>query len=403
MADIDLARLRIDKDAARPPGRRRWWPLAAAALVLVLLIMLFATGLLTPAIEVEVVTAGLVHPSQTLTVLNASGYVVAQRKAAVASKITGRLAWLGVEEGSAVRQGEIIARLEDADLQAAQARAQARLEAAHAAVAQAEAEGTDAALNLRRLRELLPQGFVSPSEIDRAVARHQVARAARQAAEAERRGAEAALQEAQVAFDYTRIRAPFDGVVLTKNADIGDIVTPLGAAAGAQAAVVNMADLDSLQVETDVSESNLSGVRLHQPCEIQLDALPEERFAGAVHMIVPTADRTKATVLVKVRFIERDPRVLPEMSARVAFLRRELSAEERRPRLAVSRTAVVERQGRPVVFRLGEGRVQEVAVETGAPLGDQLEIVRGLEVGDQVVLSPPPGLRDGDRVKSGGT
>ncbi len=158
------------------------------------------------------------------------------------------------------------------------------------------------------------------------------------------KASEAALKGAEVAVEYTLIRAPFDAVVLTKNADVGDIVTPIGAAANAKAAVVTVADMDSLKVEADVSEANLELVRVGQPCEIQLDALPEARFRGRVHMIVPTADRSKATVMVKVGFVDEDPRILPEMSAKVAFLSRPPTAAEKEPRTAVARSAVVEQE-----------------------------------------------------------
>ncbi|MBE0597984.1 MAG: efflux RND transporter periplasmic adaptor subunit, partial [Desulfuromonadales bacterium] len=211
--------------------------------------------------------------------------------------------------------------------------------------------------------------------------------------------AEAALRRAEVAVDYTRLRAPFDAVVLTKNADVGDIVTPIGAAAEARAAVVTVADLESLQVEADVSESNLAQVRVGQPTEIELDALPESRFAGEVHMIVPTADRSKATVMVKVRFLERDPRVLPEMSARVAFLQRPLGSDERHPRLALPQAALIERRGETVVFRVSGQQAAAVPVTTGIVLGDLVE-VSGVQADDRVVLRPPSSLQDGDRVKT---
>ncbi len=151
----------------------------------------------------------------------------------------------------------------------------------------------------------------------------------------------AALNSAEVSIEYTLIRAPFDAVVLTKNADIGDIITPLGAAANAKAAVVTIADMSSLQVEADVSESNLKYVKLGQPCEIQLDAFQELRFRGEVHMIVPTADRSKASVMIKVKFLDKDSRILPEMSARVAFLERTVTVEEQKPRTAINPAAII--------------------------------------------------------------
>ena len=189
-------------------------------------------------------------------------------------------------------------------------------------------------------------------------------------------------------------------MVLTKNADVGDIVTPLGAAANAKASVVTIADMDSLQVEADVSESNLGKIRSGQPCEVQLDALPGVRFEGAVHMIVPTADRSKATVLVKVRFLNKDARILPEMSAKVAFLERPVSKEEQQPRTAVNPAAIVSRDGRKVVFRITGNRVAETEIKTGAPIGDMVEVLAGVKAGDKVALKPLDKLKDGKRIKT---
>lgn len=400
MSERDLSSLRIDKSqqTGRPGKRRR----SAVLIVLLLLLaagaLLWFTGLLTPSLRVETATVSQVHPSESLTLLNASGYVVAQRRAAVASEVTGRLVWLGVEEGSRVREGEVIARLESREALAARDQAEAMVNAARARVEEVRAELTDAALNHRRVGDLLAAGFSSPSEFDVAEARHQRARAALAAAKTEVAAAEAALRRAEVALDYTRLRAPFDAVVLTKNADIGDIVTPIGAAAEARAAVVTLADFDTLQVEADVSESNLGQVVRGQPCEIELDALPGVRFAGEVHMVVPTADRTKATVLVKVRFLEKDPRVLPEMSARVAFLERALGEGERRSRIAVPREALTQRAGMTVVFKVRDGRAETIPVETGITLGEMVEVLRGPQPGDRIVLRPPERLRDGARV-----
>jgi RND family efflux transporter MFP subunit len=338
-----------------------------------------------PAVEVDTAVVSRVYPSQSFTLLNASGYVVAQRKAAVASKATGRLEWLGVEEGSRVRTGEVIARLENRDVLAAS-------DQAVAAVNSAKAELADAEQNYGRMKELREKGFVAQSELDAADTRVKRARAALT-------GAEAALRSAQVAVEYTLIRAPFDAVVLTKNADVGDIVTPLGAAANAKAAVVSIADMASLQVEVDVSESNLAKVKTGQPCEIQLDALPDSRFRGAVHMIVPTADRSKASVMVKVRFMDRDPRVLPEMSARVAFLEREMTRDEEAPRTAVNPAALLTRNGKTIVYVVQDDRAVETAVTTGDKIGDSIEVRDGLEPGEKVVVNPPKKLKNGSAVK----
>jgi len=187
--------------------------------------------------------------------------------------------------------------------------------------------------------------------------------------------------------------------VLTKYAEVGEVVAPFGAASNARAAVVTMADLHSLMVEADVAESNLDKVRPDQPCEITLDAIPDKRFPGQVHMIVPTADRAKATVLTKIKFLEFDDRILPEMSAKVAFLSKPLEAAERRARLAIPKAAVITRDGRSLAFLLEENRVKLTPLTLGQEMGDLVEITAGLKEGDKVVLKPPPALADGSRVK----
>jgi len=188
-------------------------------------------------------------------------------------------------------------------------------------------------------------------------------------------------------------------VVLTKNADIGDIVTPIGAAADAKAAVVTIADMDSLKVEVDVSESNIEQVKVGQPCEIQLDALPNDRFRGVVHMIVPTADRSKASILVKAAFLDKDPRILPEMSAKVAFLSRKVAAEEEKPFKSLPATSVVNHDGETLVFVVRNNRALKTPVHLGRKLDTMVEILDGVEVGDQVVMTPSDKMKDGIKVR----
>jgi RND family efflux transporter MFP subunit len=349
--------------------------------------------------KVQVAPVIKIYPSQAVTLLNASGYVVAQRKASVSSKSTGRLASLGVEEGSRVKKGEIIARLENDDLAAVRDRASANLDGAKANLAQAEAELTDARLNYSRLKQLLAQNLVSRQDHDAAEARYQKAVAAVANARAAIKSSAAALDEAQTAVEYSLIRAPFDGVVLTKNAEVGEVVAPFGAAVNARAAVATMADMSSLMVEADVAEANINQVKLGQPGEILLDALPGERFPGRVHMIVPTADRSKATIMVKVAFDSLNPRVLPEMSAKVAFLSRPLRSDEEKPRLVVNPKALLKKNSQFIAFILKDQKVQEVAVEVGPKLGDLVEVLGGLQEGDKVVLQPPANLHSGSRVQ----
>jgi RND family efflux transporter MFP subunit len=454
MANDNLANLKIDRAApAAGRGRRRRWRWAATLLVVALAGAGAWVGL-APAPTVAVATVTRVYPSQTFTVLNASGYVVAQLKAAVASKSTGRLVWLGVEEGSVVKRGQVIARLESDDLDAVTAQARANLalarsnrdtaraqrdaaaaavqsaraqrEVAQAALEQARAELDDATTTFERERGLFDGGLSPKSQLDAAETRHRRAKAGADAAAGSLaasesaavgaagtlvaaesglaaaghavEAAEAVLRGAGVNAGYTEIRAPFDGVVLTKNADVGDMLTPIGSAANARAAVVTMADPASLLVEADVSETSLAKVRVGQPCEIQLDSIPDARFPGVVHMIVPTADRAKGTVLAKVRFAAIDPRILPEMSAKVAFLERPVAPGEEQPRVAVNPKALVERGGQPTVFVLRDGRAAAVAVTRGPKLGDLVVIERGLAGGERAILEPPAKLRDGDRV-----
>jgi len=401
MANEDLSKLKIDKSARtfRPVRRKKFIYLGAAIFILIILGVLYFNGIISPAIPVEVVTVSQIYPSQTLSQLNASGYVVAQRKAAVASKATGRLVALMVEEGSRVKEGQIIARLENEDAIASRDQAEANLKLARANLEGAKAELEEVTLAFNRNKELFAREIIARAQYDTSQARYLRAQASVAAGEATVNAGSAAVQGANVALEYTFIRAPFDAVVLTKNADIGDIVTPLGAAANAKAAVVTIADLGSLEVEADVSETNLGLVKVGQPCEILLDALPDSRFRGIVHTIMPTADRTKATIMVKVRFLAKDPRILPEMRAKVAFLPRPLKEEEQKPRIALSRSALISHSGNYTVFVIQGDRVVETPVKTGEELGDLIEILEGVKAGERVVMKPTGRLKNGSRIK----
>jgi RND family efflux transporter MFP subunit len=398
--DLNRLRIRRPEEEGRPPapGRTRLL-LGVLGAVALLLAVLYLWGPLRPAQEVATATVAKLYPAQAYAVLNASGYAVAQRKAAVSSKSTGRLAFLGVEEGSRVEKGQVLASLENEDLVAARNQAAAQINEARAGLNNARAELVDAELQYRRYKELVAQDLVAKQDFDSAVARYDKAKAGVASAQAHIKTAEAALANAQAALEYTYIRSPFDGVVTTKYAEVGEVVAPFGAAVNARAAVVTLADLNSIMVEADVAEANLDQVKVGQPCEISLDAIPGKRFAGEVHMIVPTADRAKATVLTKVKFLESDPRILPEMSAKVAFLSRPLEASQRAPRLAVPKAALITRNGRNFAFVLAGPRVKLTPVETGPAIENLVEVTGGLKEGDKVVVNPPASLSDGARVK----
>jgi RND family efflux transporter MFP subunit len=398
----DVAKLRIEKsEKLSRPGRRRRTPLVVT-LVLALVLAaggLYFGGVLVPALLVDVTTVSQFYPAQSLSLLNASGYVVAQRKAAVASKVTGRLVALMVEEGSRIKEGDVIARMENVDVSAVRDQAAANLNTARATLQQAVAERDNAQKEYERYKQLIARDYISRSDYDVVETRYRKAVDGVRAAQAAVQAGEAALKNAEAGVDYTAIRAPFDAVVLTKNADIGDIVTPIGAAANAKAAVVTIADMDSLQVEVDVSETSITAIKVGQPCDIQLDALPDRRFGGAVHAVVPTVDRAKATVLVKVRFLEKDRRMLPDMSAKVSFLPRRLSPAEMKPRLAAARSALIDKNGGVFTYLIEANRVRETQVKIGTAYGDMVEILSGLKAGERIVVNPPKGLKDGSRIK----
>jgi RND family efflux transporter MFP subunit len=397
MAGADLAKLSIDRSAVPVRRRRRWlwWLLPAAGAAAVAAWYAFVPR----AASVQTTPVVTSYPSQQFVVLNATGYVVAQRKAAIASKATGRLEWLGVAEGSRVKAGEVIARLDNRDVLAQSESAEANVRAARAALAQAEAEARDAAQQLARNVDLAAKGFVSAATVDAATARHDRATAGVGSARAAIGAAEANARNARVSVDFTLIRAPFDGVILSKSANVGDIITPFSSAADSKGAVVTMADMTTLEVEADVAESSLSKVRVGQPAEIALDALPDVRFRGRISRMVPTVDRAKATVMTKVQFDVLDPRILPEMSAKVAFLSQEVSPEQQRPLVAVSADALAQRNGRTVIFVVRGGRAVAVGVTPGAKLGDLTAIAGDARSGERAVLRPASDLADGAQVE----
>jgi RND family efflux transporter MFP subunit len=383
MSEEKLQQLRIDRGAGANPSRRRGgkWVLAAAAIAIACVVIGWQRY--GGEAVVETVTVTTAYPYQGVTLLNASGYVVAQRKASVATKATGRLEWLGVQEGSIVKSGQVIARLESSDVRATAAQSAAGVESARA-------ELQDAVVALARTVDLANRKFITTAALDTAQARHDKAKAALAVAQANLRGA-------NVAIEQTLIRAPFDGVILTKSANVGDMVTPFSQATDSKGAVVTMADMETLEVEADVSETNLAKITVGQPCEIALDAYPDQRLRGEVSRLVPTVDRSKASVMTKVKFIDHDRRVLPDMSAKVAFLARAVGADQRKPRTAVHRDAVVSRDGRSVVLVIADGRVRITPVTTGATIGDLVEI-EGVKPGDKLVQKPSELIRDGSKV-----
>ncbi len=390
-SSADLSALKIDKSRkSGAPGSNRKYLWIIGLLVVAAVVYFgyrFGIQQVTPTTKVRVATAQLLTGTEAQAELVATGYVVAQVKAAVASKATGRLEQLNVEEGDQVKSGEVLAVLENGDVRA-------DLQRARAALAVARADSSIAAIDRERVLGLIKTGSTTNDRVD-------AAQAAYERANAGVKVALAGVDYAEVAVENTIIRAPFDGTVLSKDADVGEMVAPFASASSSRGAVVTLADMSSLEVEADVSESNIYKVKVGQPCEIVLDAYPGVRYAGEVKKIVPTADRSRATVMTKIAFKNVDGRVLPEMSARVNFLPVKVDQPEApaQPVIAVPKSSVTNRDGRSIVFKVAGNKVIETVVQTGRELGTFTEVSSGIVVGDQVVISPPGAMKSGDKIE----
>lgn len=390
--NADLSSLRIDRKEknVNPENKQKYANMLMGIVGLALLIFLIFYGynkLFSASIEVELTAVTLQSPSQTNAVLNASGYVVAQRKAAVASKGMGRLIYLGVVEGDRVFNNQIIARLDDSDIKAQYEQAKANLKFS-------EADLNDAENSYRRAKSLLESGATSQMEVDAAESRYKRVLASIDVARAQ-------ILSAEVAIENMLVRAPFDGTVLTKNADVGEIVAPMAGGLNSKAAVVTIADMNSLQVEADVNESNIEKIVIDQNCEIRLDAYPDQSYPGYVAKIVPTADRSKATVMVKIGFKSYDKRVLPEMSAKVLFMKNQtenLEIEDAKQFMVVPETSVRKKNETSVVFVINDDTAVELPVTTGKQIGSYVEIISGLEVGDRVIENLTDKIQNGIKV-----
>ena len=388
----DLSSLKINRSEKQPPGASK-----KNFIVIITIIIVIAAGItgynllsavFNSATEVKLATATLQTQAQSNAIFTASGYVVAQRKAAVASKGTGRIVYLAVVEGDKVKKDGIIARLEDSDVNAQLAEAKANLELQQSSL-------KDAGNSYERQKALYKSGSTTQADLDVAEANYNHVLASINVAKAQ-------VQAGEVAMENTIIRAPFDGTVLTKDADVGEMVAPLAGGVNSRGAVVTIADMSSLQVEADVSESNIEKISLGQESQIILDAYPGNSYSGFVAKVVPTADRTKATVLVKVGFKNYDSRVLPEMSAKVLFLAnnsKKLSSSDQQPMLVIPLTAIAKRDGNNVVFIIKNSTAIQVQVTTGQQMDSYIEIKSGIKNGDQVIDNLTDKIKDGLKVK----
>ncbi|HDS0949910.1 TPA: efflux RND transporter periplasmic adaptor subunit [Stenotrophomonas maltophilia] len=402
-----LKELRIDRKSPPPPssggqGGRRWLWIAVAVVVLLLGAGAFLLFGRAPAPEVETAPAVAIQQgSASASVLDASGYVVARRMATVSAKITGKVREVMIEEGMRVEAGQIMATLDPIDADAQRSLSASQVQAARAQVAGLQAQQRQAAAEASRLQALVGQQLVSRSQYDQAVAQRDSLRAQLDTAQRNVKVASDQLAIADLGVDNNIVRAPFSGVVTAKAAQPGEIVSPLSAGGGfTRTGIGTIVDMESLEIEVEVGEAFIGRVQPKMPVEATLNAYPEWKIPAEVIAIIPTADRGKATVKVRVALKVKDPRIVPEMGVRVSFLEQAQPQTAARPQgVRVPASAVVEREGATVAFVLGDAdRVQQRTVQAGQAMGKDRQLLKGVSAGESVVVSPPDTLRDGAKV-----
>ena len=403
MTDLqqDLAALRIQREPESPRSAGRWigWTLA--------FVVLAGVGLggwkwatREKPIEIEAATVTQRSAGLQASVLNASGYVTARRRATVSSKITGKVMEVNVDEGMAVKAGQILARLDDSTARAALGLAQAQAEAARHGVQENEAHLAQARVTLDRMTQLLKDGIVTQADTDQARLDVETTTARIGSLRQQINVAESQVAVQKTELDNTVIRAPFSGMAVTKDAQPGEMVSPVSAGGGfTRTGICTIVDMQSLEIDVDVNESYINRVHPDQKVTAVLDAYPDWSIPGHVITTVPTADRQKATVQVRIGFETLDPRILPDMGVKVTFLREaDQTTAAAQPMTLVPKAALVTRNGTSAVFLIRGDAVERRAVRTGGTDGERIEVLAGLQPGDRVVVSPPNEMQDGVKV-----
>jgi RND family efflux transporter MFP subunit len=401
----ELAALRIDQSARA--GRRRVGPWIAVTLLAVALLAaggwFWAQRLQAAPVKTAPVTTRASGPGAAPAVLNASGYVTARRRATVSSKVTGKVLEIFVEEGKAVRKGQILARLDDSQIRAALEVAQAQLGASQRTAAEDEARLKEAQLTLERRQRLMKEAVVGRAEVDEAEASVESLKARIALAEKQVEVAQSQVHARQTDLADMVVRAPFDGIAISKDAQPGEMISPVSAGGGfTRTGICTIVDMLSLEIEVDVNESYINRVHSDQRVEAVLDAYPDWQIPSHVITTIPSADRQKATVKVRIAFDKLDPRILPDMGVKVSFLREPeatSSAQAAAPRALVPKAAVRTVDGRTVVFVVRDDRAERRAITVGLENDDRVEVVSGVTAGERVVVDGPPTLKDGDKVK----
>jgi RND family efflux transporter MFP subunit len=399
----DLAALKIEHSDRGGGARTGVW---VTVIVLVALVGVggwyWASRLQAAEVKVAPVMAKSAGAIGGAAVLNASGYVTARRRATVSSKVTGKVMEVFIEEGQAVRQGQVLARLDDSQARAALAFADAQVAASRKSAAQDQARLKEAELNLERRQRLMKEQVVGKAEVDAAQADVDTLKANIAYAHEQIAVAETQVRMRRTELDDMVIRAPFSGIAISKDAQPGEMVSPVSAGGGfTRTGIGTIVDMSSLEIEVDVNESYINRVRPGQKVEAMLDAYPDWRIPSRVITTVPTADRQKATVRVRIAFEKLDPRILPDMGVKVSFLREQETPRDAAavPTVSVPKAAVKNDNGSTIVFVLKDDRVERRAVRAGLETGDEVEVLSGLTPGERVVVDAPPQLKDGDRVK----
>jgi HlyD family secretion protein len=407
MTDLstDLAALRIPQEE-RGGGRGRGLVVGLVTLLLLAAVgggaWYWATALQAVSVKVASVTARSAGGSAPGAVLNASGYVVARRRATVSSKVTGKVLDVLLEEGHPVKAGQVLAHLDDTQPRAALALAEAQLASARKAAAEDQARLQQARLTLQRRTQLLKEGVVGRAELDQAQSdvdslEARIAYTQQQIGVAE---SQVNLQKTNLA-DMV-VRAPFSGIAISKDAQPGEMISPVSAGGGfTRTGIGTIVDMSSLEIEVDVNETYINRVVNGMKVESVLDAYPEWRIPSHVITTIPSADRQKATVKVRIGFDALDPRILPDMGVKVSFLRDAPAPGEAAavPRALVPKTAVRTSEGRSVVFVVKDDRVERRAISVGLENGDSVEVISGVSAGERVVVEAPQSLKDGDKIK----
>jgi HlyD family secretion protein len=402
----DLASLKIDRSAPRPKGKS---PLGTIVVVLVLLgaaaaAYKFALPYLEAAVfktEVDVTEVITMSPAQASVELTSTGYVVAQSVSAVASKVMGKVKAQHVREGARVKAGDVLLEIDPSDQQASIASAQSQAAAARARILTARANLAEIEQQAQRARSLAAEGIGPKGAADDLLARANSLKEQVKAAEAEAKASEALVNALRVNLQSYTVVAPISGTVVNKPPEVGEFIGPQPAGVAIDMGGVQIADFSTLMVETDVPEQRLSQVKIGGPAEIVLDAFPSKRYRGKAIEVTPKVNRTKATVTVKVAFVDENEGVLPDMAARVSFLTGELDKEAMKapPKTIVPGSAIAELNGSKVVYRVESGVVRLTPVTLGPAFGTGFEVLNGVSSGTKLVNNPPQGLADGQKIK----